>query len=450
MTERQKQVYLNWYSDGFDTYVADGRMPAKSPVEGDDILGQYMRDVIDRNPNLGGDDPYYFESFKDNLLQFVGDMLDRFSDVERSTEPEKVMRQRFQNGTPGERRSMWSRVKQFAKTMYSPLDLNVGGYDEQLDEQNEQVVFDMFAREWQQVSDRRRSQVRRNLLSSASYDWEKACKRNCQNDYSIRRRIAKSLRQFPLLEDIAKIIGRGQRIVTVETSSMASRYRPSSISSTPSFEEIDRITAGNNIERVIPSEFSFLADCETETIFFARYAQRRLQQFSSPGCNVMIRNPVRQPVQRPALGPIIVSVDTSGSMEGRPLEMAFAMIHQLLDIARCENRAIYLITFSVRSQAIDLSRPGQWRKIDDFLANSYSGGTCGERMLQDAIDRLHTDNYTMADVLIISDFAFAPPTPETLAAIRSEQRNDTRFYGLQMGPANTPYSSILDNIWTLR
>lgn len=449
MTEQQKEVYRNWYSDGFDAYVADGRTPTDSPVEGDDILGQYMRDVIDRNPNLGGDDPKYRESFKENMQQFVGDMLDKFSNLDRAAESEKMMQQRFQQGSPGEQRAMWKHVKQFAKAKYSPTALNVDGYDEQLNEDNEEQIFDMFAREWQQASDDRRMQTRRNLLSSASADWEKACERSCQKDYRIRNHIAKILLRFPLLEEIAKIIGREHIIDNNEKSSMAERYRPSSLSSTPSFEEIERITTGNNLERVIPSELSYLADRDTEPLFLAKYAQRRLQQFSAPGCTLSTKEPESKPMPRPAAGPIIVSVDTSGSMQGRPMEIAFAMLHQLLDIAKRENRAIYLITFSVRSQSIDLSEPGKWRHIDEFLANSYSGGTNGEQMLRDAINRLYSDNYSMADVLIISDFAFAPPLPETLAAIRREQLNDTRFYGLRIGPIKTPYQNILDNIWTM-
>ena len=68
-------------------------------------------------------------------------------------------------------------------------------------------------------------------------------------------------------------------------------------------------------------------------------------------------------------------------------------------------------------------------------------------MLREAIRQLHTDDFSMADVLIISDFAFAPPQPDTLAAIRREQALDTRFYGLRIGHLNTPYDNILDKIW---
>ena len=67
MNEQQKQGYINWFADGFDVYVADGRTLGDAPVEGNDMLSRFVRDVIDRNPNLGGSDPKYREVFKDKL-----------------------------------------------------------------------------------------------------------------------------------------------------------------------------------------------------------------------------------------------------------------------------------------------------------------------------------------------------------------------------------------------
>lgn len=449
MNEQRKQAYNNWFADGFDIYVADGRTLKDAPVEGNDMLSRFVRDVIDRNPNLGGSDPKYRDSFKDNLQQFVGDMLDKFSNFDRDTEPEKMMQNRFQQGTSGEQRAMWQQVKEFTKAKYSPTEVNTDGYDEQLKKENEQQIFEMFARDWRDASEAYNHRAKSRMLASATTEWEKNFAANCKRDYKTKKRLEKSLHYYPLIDDIAEIIGRARNIVTHEKSATAFRYRPSSISPTPSFEEIDRITTGNNLERVIPSEFSYLAESDTEMLFLSRYAGRQLQQFTSPGSNLAVRNPRSAQMPRPALGPIIVSVDTSGSMDGRASEIASAMVLQLLNIARNENRRCYLITFSVRSKAIDLSEPGQWRNVEAFLSDSYTGSTNGEQMLRDAINRLDTENYSMADVLIISDFAFAMPLPATLAAIRREQTQGTRFYGLQIGCLKTPYRQILDKIWTI-
>ena len=86
---------------------------------------------------------------------------------------------------------------------------------------------------------------------------------------------------------------------------------------------------------------------------------------------------------------------------------------QLLRMAKKQKRKCYLITFSVRAKTLDLSRPGSWRKVSSFLDSTFTGGTDGEQMLNAALKMLQTSNFSMADVLIISDFYFSVPQPKT-------------------------------------
>ncbi|MDE5785741.1 MAG: hypothetical protein K2H98_04335 [Duncaniella sp.] len=445
MNVRQRQKLLAFVADGFDTYLADGRVLHE--VEGDNLLSRYVRDVIDRNPHLGGADPDYREVFRENMESFVSEMADVFETIDRSGETERLMYERFVNGSPGERRTLWKQVAGMAERKYSPDELNTRGYDSQLTGDNEEVVFDMFARDWNDALQQRLSAEKRERLASAAADWEKSCARTCQRDYRARRTIREASFRYPQLAEIARIIGRRHDSDREEKTRLARHYRPSALSASVTAHEIDRITTGNNLECIVPSELSWLARPETEMLFMMRYAQRQLQQFTSPGCDNSVYAPRSEVRPRPISGPIIVSVDTSSSMDGHASEIAVSMLHQLLDIARRENRQCYLITFSVHSQSVDLGKPGRWRDIERFLSGAYTGGTNGERMLRDAIRQLHSEDYRMADVLIISDFAFAPPVPATLAAIRREQMNDTKFYGLQIGRLTTPYTRILDHIW---
>ena len=64
-------------------------------------------------------------------------------------------------------------------------------------------------------------------------------------------------------------------------------------------------------------------------------------------------------------------------------------------------------------------------------------------------DALNTDNYSMADVLIISDFEFNLPLSPTRKKIEEEQKKGTRFYGLQIGKVHNGYDTILDRIWRI-
>lgn len=447
MTEREKELYLNFYADGFDVYTADGRMP--DSVMADDILGEFVRGVVDRNLRLGGDNPDFRESVKERTRGFVGDMLDEFSKYDTTQERERMVMETFLRGSASEKRAMWDEVKSITRAKYSKLDINTDGYDEQLDESNEEVLFQAFARDWKEARERRERMVKQRMLSSAAERWEKTCNSNFRSDTNARTRIRKEIAKYPYLEEIARIIGREKESPTRRMSKMKSKYLPSSLSVTCSYEEVDRVVAGNNLERVIPVEYSFLSEGATEMLFLKKYSLRQLQQFAAPGIHRAVKQKAETPEPRPDCGPMIVSVDTSGSMNGKAMEVAFAMTHYLLEVARRTGRRCYLITFSVRSKAIDLTAPGQWKKVDEFLANSYSGGTNGESMLREAVGRLRTERFSMADVLIISDFAFARPYPETLDLINAEKSKDTRFYGLQIGRIINQYQNILNKIWVV-
>ncbi len=138
-------------------------------------------------------------------------------------------------------------------------------------------------------------------------------------------------------------------------------------------------------------------------------------------------------------GPIIVSIDTSGSMFGRPIELATCLLRQLLQMAKKQKRKCFLISFSVRAQSIDLSKPGAWKRLDAFLGDYYSGGTDGNEMLKAGIKMLNSEKYAMADMLIISDFIF-----------EEERQKGTRFYGLQIGNDSHEYDTILDKVWQIK
>ena len=70
-------------------------------------------------------------------------------------------------------------------------------------------------------------------------------------------------------------------------------------------------------------------------------------------------------------------------------------------------------------------------------------------MLKDIINTLNTLEYSMADALIISDFQFPYPFPNTRKSVLKEQAKGTRFYGLQIGNRHNGYKSLLDKVWEI-
>ena len=148
-------------------------------------------------------------------------------------------------------------------------------------------------------------------------------------------------------------------------------------------------------------------------------------------------------------GPIIVSIDTSGSMEGFPEKIAKALLIQILEMAKKKKRKCFLITFSVRTKVLEISKPGHWKKLKEFLKKNFTGGTNGEQMLNDILKTLKSKDHSMADALIISDFDFPYPLPGTQKDIFMEQAKGTRFFGLQIGDGYNEYVHLLDKTWVI-
>jgi uncharacterized protein with von Willebrand factor type A (vWA) domain len=83
-----------------------------------------------------------------------------------------------------------------------------------------------------------------------------------------------------------------------------------------------------------------MSDRQTEDLFCLKYASRKLQLFSNKPKNESVTKIEQQKITKPRMekGPIIVSVDTSGSMHGRPEQLAKCLLMQLLRMARKQKR----------------------------------------------------------------------------------------------------------------
>lgn len=184
-----------------------------------------------------------------------------------------------------------------------------------------------------------------------------------------------------------------------------------------------------------------------DNLFFLKYAEKELQQLAQIRQRQPKKTELHRPKPRPKKGPIIVAVDTSGSMYGQPEEMAKSLLTQLVRIARKEFRSCYLITFSVRIKTIDLGRSANLLKMKEFLETRFTGGNGEEQLIIEALRLLETGDYEMADVLIISDFIFNTPTQKDIDRVAKAKSKGTRFYGLQINSSSTAYDPILDKKW---
>lgn len=75
------------YDDAFDFYMDRGRMP--DGVPSDDLLGGFMQQAINENPQLNSQDPVWKDIMKEEILSFIEAMLKLFEPVEEQYRQEK-------------------------------------------------------------------------------------------------------------------------------------------------------------------------------------------------------------------------------------------------------------------------------------------------------------------------------------------------------------------------
>ncbi|MCI1281335.1 MAG: hypothetical protein LKG25_01915 [Prevotella sp.] len=191
------------------------------------------------------------------------------------------------------------------------------------------------------------------------------------------------------------------------------------------------VTIGNDLNAMMATEMVYASDEELEDIFLKRYVSHRLQVFRYKS---EIMKPVRQMNATKMIrrGPMIVCIDTSASMIGRPEKISYSVLLRILAIANLQKRPCFLIGFSVSINPIDVSSDPN--AVMDFFSKSTSGETNAKRMLEKTFELLeNNDRYMNADILWVTDFRIPMPDASQLIKIQQYRAFGTCFYGLQIG-----------------
>ena len=438
---------LREYDDAFDFYMDRGQMPETVPP--DDLLGGFLKQTIDENPQLESQDPVWKELLKEEVMKFLEAMLELFQPIEKAYQREKEYMVVFADADIDQKRKMWREVYGTISKEYAPEEVNIDGYVEQMKSQDLDAVFASLLSDWDKACDELVRKKKVEIIEFNREKWEKGVKEHGNADFKQRKKIEKMFFSYPQLVDIVRVIGREQPGRNDEYDETVRSYMPILPSPPTPAVEVEQVSLGKDLQHLLPMETTILADKETEDLFYLKYASSQLQLFANKPKQESVLKTEKKRNKKPRLekGPIIVSLDTSGSMSGRPEKVARCLLLQLLRMAKKQKRKCFLITFSVRAECMDLSRPGSWNRLNRFLNNPFTGGTDGEDMIKNALKMLNTDNYSMADVLIISDFYFPNPRPQTKELMEIEHNKGTRFYGLQIESTVSGYDNVLDKIW---
>ncbi len=442
------------YDEAFDFYMDYGKLPDNLPHG--DLLGGLIGQTIKDNPQLESQDPLWTELLKEELMKFIEAMLRLFQPIEEYHRKEQAFIEVFIGGGIAQKRRMWGQAVKIIESQYKSEELNLNGYKSQLNEsesdEQAETILNTMGKEWQKVCEEKELERKKRLITDNQLRWEHHIKEHGLSDYKERRKIEQFFYSYPELKELLRIIGREQPKREDDMDDTVRRYLPILPSPPKPAAEAEEIANGDDLQHLLPSETAILSESHTEGLFYYKYATKQLQLFANrPKTESQFKTEQTQK-KKPRLekGPIIVAIDTSGSMHGKPMRIAHALLLQLLRMARKQKRKVFLMSFSVRAKFLDLSLPRNWMKLNSFLDNHFTGGTDGEEMLRLSIEMLQSKSFAMADVLIISDFYFSLPIEPTQVKMRMEHNKGTRFYGLKIDSTNRAYDKILDKTWNIK
>lgn len=211
------------------------------------------------------------------------------------------------------------------------------------------------------------------------------------------------------------------------------------------------IRESDDLNTMLPVEMSLLADIDTEVIFYRKFAEKKLLTYDYHNLMSISENESTEISEEKEenKGPIILCVDTSGSMQGTPEQVAKMLSFALLKIAMKENRKCYLISFSTEIKTLDLSTlPESIENLINFLSMTFSGGTDATPAFEEALNLIQREDFKKADILFISDFVMSEIGEDLEEVIESAQNNKTSFHSLSIGKnSNQNILDMFDNHW---
>ena len=290
------------------------------------------------------------------------------------------------------------------------------------------------------------SEVFEQLQGEASFGWDLSRGILKHVGWSKVEEMNKLLKSLPQIAEIAKALGRAKssdKEVGPEERIMAkvSRVREELqwVEAPHARTHTDGIHKSDDIPRMLPMEGSLYLHPVFRKLWKAKLIERALACYQIKGIEkrsifseewVEEEQVVRKKLER---GPIIVCLDTSGSMHGVPETVAKAITLEAMRLAHAEGRDCLLYAFSgmgdVTEHDLDLSPTGI-ESLCAFLCMSFHGGTDISGPIRAATRKLDGAKWKRADIIMVSDGEFDVPgeTQQTLEEAR--KKHGLRVHGL--------------------
>ena len=274
-------------------------------------------------------------------------------------------------------------------------------------------------------------------------------------NFDILKKYTDLLQHDKALKELAEMLGRMQQAEKEFEEELFAdiKLKTGWKIETANKSDLIGVHESDDISNALPSEFALLADPTTETVFYKKFAEKKLQTFEYQGRTQEIIEEEfenkRQKAKENQKGPFIICVDTSGSMHGTPETVAKMLCFAVLKISIRENRKCYLISFSTGIETLNLTDlKNSLDKIIQFLSMSFHGGTDATPAMQESLRMLETEDYKKADVIMVSDFVMPAFDEKIQKQIEKVKEKKTKFHSLVIGTSqNKGVMKDFDNNW---
>jgi len=209
--------------------------------------------------------------------------------------------------------------------------------------------------------------------------------------------------------------------------------------------DVRGVTRSDDLARLLPSETMLLRHPLARRLFLARLAEKALATYQVEGvepqrvlAEIDEVGEVEQQTRRlvDGAGPILLCIDTSGSMAGAPETIAKAIALEAMRVAHKEGRRCFVWSFSGPGQTqhheLKLTADGIVELLA-FLLTSFHGGTDVGAPLTAACVKLEDGDWHRADLAIITDGAFEPSREVRARIDRARRERGLRVRGVLVG-----------------
>jgi uncharacterized protein with von Willebrand factor type A (vWA) domain len=296
-----------------------------------------------------------------------------------------------------------------------------------------------------------------SLGELAHLRWDELAGQLNRREWQEARRIGELLQRLPALAAFIDGVGRrdAQRLhppaatarPDAQPQAPAARHPADEEERRPEPTAVDGVRRSRNLARMTGGESLNLTHPVLRRLWRARFAESQLLSYDDRA-----RAPQQRPLPRPererqrptpehaGRGPLIICLDTSGSMRGAPEGVAKACVLQALRAAHAGRRPCRLLAFGgpheMLERELTLDAAGLERLLD-LMGQSFDGGTDVQAPIEHAVALVERAEWADADLLIVSDGEFGV-TPATLQRLReAKARLGLRAHGVLIGDRET-------------